>query len=334
MKYIKEIINSNNIQLNLIDIGCSGGLDSKWEEILPDINYYGFDPNEDECKRLASLPSNYRKANFLPYAVSGNDGPATLYKTSSIYCYSLLKPDMNILGRFSFAGLFDLVGEEKLDTITLDSCKELTDVHVDIIKIDAQGLEKAILEGGNSKIKQALYVETESGFTPNYVGESTQADVDIYMREHGFLLFDLVTYRMPYQNSFANLVDRKSQLLWSESVWLKDLIAMYGNKDISLTDVDRFIFLKMVILCAVLGTYDYGLAVVQLGHKLGLMSDDELARFSKIENWLLLQETENTESMKQSKVLNWILRLLPLSIRRKIQLQIGDAINQKHLFKL
>lgn len=334
MKYITEIIKSNNIQLNLIDIGCSGGLDPKWKEILPDVNYYGFDPNEDECIRLASLPTNYKNANYLPYAVSGHDGPAKLYKTRSIYCYSLLKPDMSILGRFSFASLFDLVGEELLDTITLDSCKELSDVHVDIIKIDAQGLEKAILEGGKSKIRQALYVETESGFTPNYIGESTQADVDIYMREQGFLLFDMLTYRMPYSNNFADLEERKSQLLWAESVWLRDLIAMYSNNDNILTDADRIIFLKMTLLCAVLGAYDYGLALVQLGHKLGLLSDDELNRLSKIDNWLLVERVENNESVQHSRLLNWILRLLPLSIRLKIQLQIGDAINQKHLFKL
>jgi hypothetical protein len=240
---------------------------------------------------------------------------------------------MNILGRFSFAGLFDLEGEERLETITLDSCKELEDVHVDIIKIDAQGLEKAILEGGKSKINQALYVETESGFTPNYFGESTQADVDIYMREQGFLLFDLVTYRMPYKNSFSDLTQSKSQLLWSESVWLRDLIALYSSNDMSLTDADRLIFLKMVILCAVLGTYDYGLAVVQLGHKLGLLNDDELTLLSKIDNWLLLTEPENTAKVKYSKVLNWILRLLPLAMRQQIQLQIDDAVTQKHLFR-
>jgi len=333
MKYIKGLIVENNIELNLVDIGCSGGLDPKWEEILGDVNYFGFDPNEAECERLASLPSHYKRANFLAYAVSGSNGPATLYKTRSIYCYSLLKPDMDILGRFSFADLFDLEGVENLSTITLDDCKELSDVHIDIIKIDAQGLEKAILEGGKSTVEQALYVETESGFTPNYIGESTQADVDIYMREQGFLLFDMLIYRMPYRNKFADLEERKSQLLWSENVWLKDLIATYSNIKRSLTEADRLIFLKMIVLCAVLGTYDYGLAIAELGNKLGLVKEEELAKLTDVKNWQLLDDTHNTNSAENSKLLNWTLRLLPLNLRKKIQNEISIAVNQKHLLR-
>jgi FkbM family methyltransferase len=330
---IIDLLATNGLNLNMVDIGCSGPLNTRWNKLLNEINYYGFDPNKEECERLEKDYKPFRSTKFLPYAISGNNGKSTLYKTKSIFCYSLLKPDMDILGRFTFADLFELQGQDEIDAITLDSCPELIDVNIDILKIDAQGLEKFILSGSTRALESALYVETESGFTPNYIGESTQAEVDMYMREKGFLLFDLTLFKMPYNNEFAHISPSNGQLLWSESVWLKDLIKLYADPGKTLNDADRIVFLKMLVLCAVVGCYDYGLAIAIRALQLNLINQVEFDTLSNFDNWQLGTEQNGEVLPKPSLIYNFILRLLPFSLRYKLFKELEFTLKQKHILK-
>ena len=104
-KLLKEITGG----FNIIDIGCRGELNVKWKPVESLINLFGFDPNKEECERLIKLPHNYLTVKYYPYAIAGENGLATMYKTKSVYCYSLLKPDSEWLRRFSFHEHLELV---------------------------------------------------------------------------------------------------------------------------------------------------------------------------------------------------------------------------------
>jgi len=36
----------------VVDVGCSGGIDTAWRVFGPKLTAFGFDPNLDECARL------------------------------------------------------------------------------------------------------------------------------------------------------------------------------------------------------------------------------------------------------------------------------------------
>lgn len=329
---ITDLIKEISGGLNIVDIGCSGTLNSKWAPIESCINLNGFDPNKEECDRMAALPHNFKSVRYHPYAVAGYNGPATLYKTKSIYCYSLLKPDTEWLKRFSFYELLDVVGEESLDVVTLDSIKEFQELDLDILKIDAQGLELEILSGAQELVNDAIYVETESGFTPNYIKESTQAQVDEYMRSKGFLLFDLILYRMPQNNLFKEVNTDHAQLLWSESVWLKDYLTLHKkNELVPEKNINREKALKALTICAVQGCIDYGFELSKIFNELGLLSKSELENLSDKRAWSLGNEPESPAP--QHKIFNFFLRLLPTSGRKWIHQQAGLAISQKHVLR-
>ena len=99
-QFLKEITG-----INFLDVGSSGALDNKWNILEPFICLIGFDPNAEECERMASLPNNFLSLKYLSYALAGEVGTQTLYKTNSIYCYSLLQPNTSWLNRFSFSNL-------------------------------------------------------------------------------------------------------------------------------------------------------------------------------------------------------------------------------------
>ena len=211
--------------INLIDIGASGQLDKKWKPIESLVNLVAFDPNEEECRRLASVPTKLRSATYLPYAVGGDDEQATLFKTESIYCYTVCEPNTPWLDRFTFGDLFTVKGTERIPVRRFGNIEELADFDADVIKTDSQGLDLQILSNSGTLLDRAFYVETETGFVENCMGETTYSQIDEFMRSQGFLLFDLgAHHRVPRRNRLSNHRSGREQILWCESVWLKDYV--------------------------------------------------------------------------------------------------------------
>lgn len=309
--------------INLIDIGSSGSLDAKWNPLKQIINLVGFDPNKDECERQNKLPSDYKSSTFLPYAVHGRNGVEMLYKTRSIYCYSLLKPNKQWLDRFSFHDLFDLVGEEPIPVKSIDEIEELKGFAPDVVKIDVQGLELPILRKAGPLLESAFYLETETGFTENYVGETTFSQLDEFMRANGFLMFDInVNHRISRNNPLKECPTGGEQILWAEAVWLKDYVALDKEGKFEPKNFTERKVKKILILCALQRCYDYGLELAEFFHRKGLLPKQELDVLSRTEAWELNKSNgpllgEITESGR-IKMLAKILNLLPGQLRKAI----------------
>ncbi|BDQ38089.1 hypothetical protein SYK_24490 [Pseudodesulfovibrio nedwellii] len=267
--------------INFVDIGCSGDLDKKWEPVSGLINYVGFDPNEEECRRLNAEPSSFNSRLFVPFAV--HDGKEhSLYKTHSIYCYSLLEPNMPWLDRFAYNNLFQVEGTEQVQTHRLDDVDAIKPINVDVIKVDSQGLDKRILENGQRLVDQALYIEAEPGFTENYVGEDTFTDVDVFLRNRGLRLFDLELFRSARNNPLGK-VSPKQQLMWCQGVWLHDLVA----PSVVFQPLTRAKALKALLICAIGDFLDYGYELAAFFHGKGLIDDNEFKSLSEKKTWEL-----------------------------------------------
>jgi FkbM family methyltransferase len=282
-KYLKEL---RTVGINLVDIGSSGSLDAKWEPIKELINLVGFDPNKEECERQNKLPSQYKSSTFLNYAVHGKDSVERLYKTRSIYCYSLLKPNKQWLDRFSFHDLFDVEGEDSISVRSIDKIEELKGLSFDVIKIDVQGLELPILSKAGNLLEDAFYVETESGFTENYIGETMFYQMHEFMQASGFLMFDINTnHRISRNNKFKAYPTGNEQILWAEVVWLKDYVGLDRQGKFDSKRFTEQKIKKILTLCALQKCYDYGLELAEFFHSKGLLPKQSLDDLSTIEAW-------------------------------------------------
>lgn len=334
-EFLKEIRG-----LNFIDIGSSGNLNPKWKNLEPYINLTGFDPNGDECQRMSALPNNFRSLKYLPYAVAGDAVEHTLYKTKSIYCYSLLEPNTKWLNRFSFRQLFEITGKEKINTVLLSKVESLKDIDVDIIKTDTQGLELPILSNAGDLMEKAFFIETETGFVENYKGETTYAEIDLFMRSKGFLLFDLnINHRISRDNVFKQEATGSEQILWCEATWMKDYVSLIEKGSISVDSINREKALRILIICALQGSIDFGFELAILFNQLNLLDQSELNVLQDKNNWLItdVQKQAEDNSLKQnykSNLIGTFLRLLPTTIRREISKQAQISVTKKHLFKL
>ena len=272
---------------NFLDIGSSGSLDSRWEPLYRNIMLFGFDPNASDCD-VQNKEHPYKKATFLPYAVYSHDTTLPLYETMSPYCTSTLEPNLDWLDRFEFKDLFRVVDTRSIHVKGISNIKELENFSPDIIKIDVQGAELPILRNATSLIRSSFYMELESGFNANYIGESLFADIDHFMRGQDFLLFDINTsHRISRDNPLKSKKTGKEQLLWAESIWLKDLIQIERENRFNMLNIDRTKALKTIVLCAFQGCFDFGYELAHLFNHKGLVSDFELRRLKKHEAWTL-----------------------------------------------
>ena len=141
----------------LIDIGAVGNPPSHWLPLKDEILLFGFEPNEDECRKLNESGCGYRKSEFLPYAIGKREEKRPFYITEYHECCSLLKPNFDWLERFDYGSLFNVNQTIEVETLSLDSIEKFSDLRVDALKIDAQGNELPILEGAKSILNEVFH---------------------------------------------------------------------------------------------------------------------------------------------------------------------------------
>ncbi len=93
---------------------------------------------------------------------------------------------MELCSAYPYGKEMEVVGELPVALSRMD--KVCTDFQPDVIKVDTQGTELDVLRGAGHLLDSALAVELEVEFVPQYEGQAIFSDVDLYMREQGFLL--------------------------------------------------------------------------------------------------------------------------------------------------
>jgi len=314
----------------IIDIGSSGGFQSSvFQKIVNKISYIGFEPNSDEFYKQSNLNVEFKEFTLLPYAIGGDNCEADLYITKSPYCSSLLEPDIEWIRRLSYSDLFEMDSTERIELRTLDSLDEIKGLDIDFIKCDTQGLELPILQNAKSILHNLIGLETETGFVKNYKGETTFSEIDEFLRDQGFLLFDLKSYRVSRKNFFSTHKTGKEQLIWTEALWFRDYHMLY--KADKLQNLTRAKAKKVLLTLALYGIYDYGLEVAQIFNKAGLLNEEELTKLSDIDTWRVFEAKK--QFSRGEKIIQNILRILPTSLRIKIMESAEEAIQKRHLLK-
>jgi FkbM family methyltransferase len=316
--------------INLIDIGASGEMDDRWESLSLYLNITGFEPNRKECLHLNELSSKYHSTRYLPFAISGEKGQFRLFKTKSIYCYSLLKPNFNWLRRLTptFSSLFDIEDTEAIEAVPLSEVQELQGTDVDIIKLDTQGLELPILSNAGRLLDSAFLVETETGFVQHYFGETTFSQIDEFMRSKDFALFDMKSHRVERKARLEQFARNKAQLMWCEAIWLKDYVTLLEAGKWRPEDMSRQKFLKILLTCRELGFVDYALELAELLWKADRITPDEIKQLQATKTWEVSVKTTPLEA-----ILMACLRLLPTRSRIMISRISEMASKERHLLK-
>jgi hypothetical protein len=162
-------------------------------------------------------------ATYLPCAV-GDGGRHTLYICQASGMTSLLKPDPRMLAVFHpFLEFVKILATETIPTRQLDTIAEIT--ALDLLHIDAQGSELAILRSARQKLANAVAVQSEVSFLPLYENQPIFSEIDQELRSQGFIPHAFV-YIKHWPIAPAEGNDARSQaahqLLEGDLVYVRD----------------------------------------------------------------------------------------------------------------
>jgi FkbM family methyltransferase len=176
----------------VVDVGARWGAAERWTRFGPNVRVVGFDPDEEECARLTALEGADGRVSYVAAALGPADSTATLHVTAEPACSSLYPPDPDALRHRPELHVIRPVGTEQVRMTTLDGWWRSSGHHaLDVLKLDTQGSELGVLQGGEAALAGVRLLEVEVEFNEIYAGQPLFGDVDRFLRDRGFVLWRL-----------------------------------------------------------------------------------------------------------------------------------------------
>ena len=225
---IKELISllEINHRINISDIGAAWIDETPvynnliWESDLTKL--FLFDGDE---RQISTLKKHYGKKAMIFECFLGDGQEHTLY-----LCHpksgmtSLLKPNKEVLSFFnSLSKLGQVLRTKQIQTKKLDDIDDIDNLH--FVKMDVQGSERIVLENGLSKLTQCVAAQLEVSFVPLYEGQTTFGEIDIFMRQLGFIPHSFVNIkRWSIRPTIRDGNFRKpfNQLMEADIIYIRD----------------------------------------------------------------------------------------------------------------
>jgi FkbM family methyltransferase len=143
----------------------------------------GFEPQSAALDALRAHAGE--SETYLPLVVGDGRGH-TLRIADAGGMTSLLEPDPERLALFNgFREWGRVRSEEPVSTTRLDDIREVA--AMDLLKIDVQGAEPIVFSGADRLLSEAVVVHTEVSFVTLYRGQPSFGEVDLGLRERGFV---------------------------------------------------------------------------------------------------------------------------------------------------
>jgi FkbM family methyltransferase len=285
--------------LSFVDIGGRGRAFDGVVPLARFARYYVSEPDQREADRLREeLPRQapWQGVTIINEAIASRPGPADLYLTSSPGMSSLLEPDADVAARFYLAGKFAVESVVSVPTVTLDAAAERYGfADASFIKLDTQGTELDILQSGERLVAGSLLgVFTESNFQPFYRGQSLFADVDTFLRQHGFTLFSLNRTQLR-RAGFRPDVYSTRVVTWAHCLYLREpetLMTIAGGEALA-RQLTRLLGLALAF-----AYHDLAFEIVAMGRRLAVLAEaeadqamDEIARVAANTTAYVLRRT-------------------------------------------
>jgi FkbM family methyltransferase len=216
--------------LGLVDVGSLGGVHPLAEPAASLIQALCFEPDEEGFRALMqqyASPAPYAAVRVLQDALGGTAaGERNLYVSRVPTNTSLLEPNARFIERYA-AERFRLERVIQVRTRPLDEIVFSGDLASlpfgELIKLDTQGSEHEILEGGRRVLRErCVFVACEVEFFQVYRAQKTLTDIDLLLRAEGFSLYGVYPHYRSTKSLDPARERTEERLMWADAVFFKD----------------------------------------------------------------------------------------------------------------
>lgn len=273
---LRLILNGN--PFTVVDVGASGGLQSRWKRFSSIIDFWMVEPDSRSQQGLISVDLNHLEKNkrYIPYALSDHVGYLALFLTCDPQKTSQYLPNYRLVQQFPNSNHYDVVDKIEIECTTLDQVVQENQLAIDFLKIDTQGSELSILRGSTRSLKGILGVEVEVEFAEVYEHQPLFSDVAVFMEQHGFEILDFVYLSHWDRSKFTGL----GKLMFGDAVFIQkaeSVVEMALENGQCINIVRRYIGLLFVYR-----QYDSILHFLQLCVSSSIVSIDDARSIKKL----------------------------------------------------
>jgi FkbM family methyltransferase len=183
---IKSLLWLRKYKINtVLDIGANAGyFAERIQRVIPEARIYSFEPLRECYEELVKKFKKNAKCNAFHFALGNETGEIEIYKNEYSASSSLLK--MADLHKESFPFTKNTI-IEKVRVFRLNDVADQMNLEPPIlIKMDVQGYEDKVIEGGEAVLRQADIVITELSVEKLYENQPLFDDIYKMMLNLGF----------------------------------------------------------------------------------------------------------------------------------------------------
>jgi len=190
---------------NIIDVGSNQG---QWairaHQFLTPQKLLCFEPDPTTFSRGEIRLSEFEEIICHNFALSNKCSEELFYVTENDHCSSLYKP-LSEAQEF-----YDGKLDEKKTIVVITTCLDeiRTPDRIDLIKIDVQGSELAVIEGARETLKKTSLIMIEANFRSHYEVGSTFPEIHEKLMSLGFVL-----------HNYGDGFQQSGEMLWMDAVY-------------------------------------------------------------------------------------------------------------------
>jgi FkbM family methyltransferase len=253
MAILKRLLDEGLPPFTILELGALPTLKPErfceLTQTVPGTQIISVEANGDACEGLSKTVANGRR--FCHAVIGRRKERRELYITESPLCTSLYKPNEELAGCFNNLDAMRLKSTVEVDTIGLDEFAEQEKIGlVDFVKSDIQGADWEAFESGWGVLRGAVFIVSETLFSPIYYDVPLFGDVCAELMLQGFYFYRLIG---PCGRTLKDIVlnnnkNYPSCQMWGDAIFVRNPL-MWDD----LTDAQ---FLKLAVLADMYGVPD------------------------------------------------------------------------------
>jgi len=256
IKAVGEIIKKVEpaLSFTILEIGALPAKEKKEPfqqllDIFPGSQILAFEVDQWVCDELNK---NAKPGiRYFPVALGSKEEQRMFYETDHPMCSSLYKPNEALINKYNNMEFATLKSAYPIETVSLDYFINNNNIgSVDFIKIDIQGAELDVFQGGMNTLKEVVAIVSEVEFVHHYIDQPLFGDICTFLAEnelmfHKFLgmagrsLKPIVINNNPYI---------PTQEMWADAMFIKDIF--------KISDLSPSKLLKLGLLAFTYGSPD------------------------------------------------------------------------------